>query len=120
MRSRERATLARFDDDNAPGVPTVPDGSTIDAEGAVWVAACHGGEIRRYTPDGTLDRRIPMPVAKPTSVAFGGANLDTLYVTSMRSAPMSNEPPSTSPLAGTILAVHGLGVRGVPETHVAG
>ncbi len=113
-------TLARFDDDNAPGVPAVPDGSTIDAEGAVWVAACHGGEIRRYAPDGTLDRRIPMPVAKPTSVAFGGANLDTLYVTSMRSAPMSNEPPSTSPLAGTILAVHGLGVRGVPETRYAG
>lgn len=110
----------RFQDDNAPGVAAVPDGSTVDAEGAIWVAACHGAEVRRYAPDGTLDRRIPVPVANPTSVAFGGADLDTLYVTSMRTAPMSNEPPSLAPLAGSILAVHGLGARGVPETRFAG
>jgi sugar lactone lactonase YvrE len=113
-------THVRFEDDSAPGVAAVPDGATVDVEGAIWVAACHGAEVRRYAPDGTLDRRIPVPVANPTSVAFGGADLDTLYVTSMRTAPMSREPASLGPLAGTILAVHGVGARGVPETRFAG
>jgi L-arabinonolactonase len=49
----------------------VPDGSTVDADGGILVAACHGGEVRRHAPDGSLDRRIPVPVSDPTSVAIG-------------------------------------------------
>jgi L-arabinonolactonase len=115
-------THVRFHDDSPPGVIALPDGSTIDAEGAIWVAACHGGEVRRYAPDGSLDRRIPVPVTNPTSVAIGGPDLDTLYVSSMGAAPMAAASSSTNygPLAGTILAVHGTGARGVPETRFAG
>jgi L-arabinonolactonase len=107
-------------DDPPEGPAAVPDGATVDAEGAIWVAACHGGEVRRYAPDGTLDRRIRVPVSDPTSVAIGGPDLDTLYVTSMRGSPASGEAADVGPLTGTLLAVHGTGVRGVPETRFAG
>jgi sugar lactone lactonase YvrE len=115
-----RRTLVDFHADTPEGDVAVPDGATVDEEGALWVACFYGGEIRRYTPDGVLERRVPMPVQNPTSVAFGGPGLDVLYVTSMAltSFPGVTGPPS--PLAGTILAVSGLGARGVPETRFAG
>jgi L-arabinonolactonase len=61
-----------------------PDGATFDAEGAYWVAAVGAGALRRYWPDGSLDRVITLPFSNPTKPAFGGANLDTMYVTSTR------------------------------------
>jgi L-arabinonolactonase len=113
--------LVDFDDASLPGGPAaVPDGSTVDADGGIWVAACHGGEVRRYAPDGSFDRRIPVPVSDPTSVAIGGPGLDTLYVTSMRGSPASGAAADVGPLTGTILAVHDTGVRGVPGTRFAG
>ena len=52
----------------------------MDSEGGVWTAAVYAGEIRRYLPDGTLDRRIKVPVfLKVTSVMFGGPNFDVLF-----------------------------------------
>jgi sugar lactone lactonase YvrE len=62
----------------------LPDGLTVDADGGVWLALYGGGAIRRYTPDGTLDAHVPMPVTNPSSCAFGGADLGDLYVTSTR------------------------------------
>jgi len=59
----------------------LPDGMTVDAEGCLWVAMYGGGEIRRYRPDGQLDARLNIPVANPTSCAFGGPDLGDLYVT---------------------------------------
>jgi sugar lactone lactonase YvrE len=112
-----RRVVTKFDE---PGV--VPDGATVDEEGFIWVAAFHGGEIRRYAPDGALDRRIAMPVAKLTSVAFGGENLDVLFVTTMGSTlvPGRDASAPVPPLGGSLFAVHGLGVRGVPEMRFAG
>src|SRR5262245_27766712 len=112
--------LVRFHVDTPPGVTSVPDGATVDGEGGIWVAACYGGEIRRYAPDGTLDRRFPVPVVSPTAVAFGGADLDVLFVTSIGDATLPGGAHRTGPLAGTVLAVRGLGVRGVPEVRFAG
>ncbi|HWP99072.1 MAG TPA: SMP-30/gluconolactonase/LRE family protein [Vicinamibacterales bacterium] len=60
----------------------VPDGLTVDAEDHVWVALWGGGAVRRYAPDGRLDRAIPLPVTHPTSCAFGGPDLADLFVTS--------------------------------------
>jgi L-arabinonolactonase len=112
--------LVRFHDDSAPGVIAVPDGATVDAEGGIWIAACYGGEVRRYAPDGTLDRRLPLPVVSPTAVAFGGPDLDVLFVTSIGDAELPGGLHRSGPLAGTLLTVRGLGVRGVPEVRFAG
>ncbi|MFJ9516773.1 SMP-30/gluconolactonase/LRE family protein [Kitasatospora sp. NPDC101801] len=62
----------------------LPDGLTVDAEGAVWVARWGSGVLHRYTPDGTLDTVLPVGVSHPTSCAFGGPDLRTLYVTTAR------------------------------------
>ena len=58
-----------------------PDGMTIDADGGLWVALWGGSAVHRYL-DGRLDRVIPLPVSQPTSCAFGGPDLDQLFVTS--------------------------------------
>ncbi|UPZ31412.1 SMP-30/gluconolactonase/LRE family protein [Streptomyces sp. LRE541] len=91
-----------------------PDGLTVDADGCVWVALWDGGEIRRYTPSGTLDRVVELPVPRPTACAFGGADLTDLYITTARTG---LEAPH--PLAGSVLVVPGAG-RGVPQPAFAG
>jgi len=59
----------------------MPDGLTIDAEGGVWVAVVAGpGEIVRFKPNGTVDRRVKVPAKTVTSVAFGGPDMRDLYV----------------------------------------
>lgn len=90
-----------------------PDGCTIDAEGHLWVAEVEAGRVSRYAPDGRLDRAIQLPVKKPTSVMFGGADLTTLYVTSMTFR-LSEAELAEQPFAGTLLAIDA-GVRGLPE-----
>lgn len=65
-----------------PASEGVPDGLAVDEDGHVWTAVWDGGTIRRFTPSGRLERTVPMPVQRPTSCAFGGADLDILYVTS--------------------------------------
>lgn len=96
-----------------------PDGATVDAEGCVWSAAVYYGELRRFAPDGSLDRTVKMPVLKVTSVMFGGPNLDVLYVTSMAKPPLPRFPED-GPLGGSLFAIYGLGVKGVPERRFAG
>jgi sugar lactone lactonase YvrE len=61
-----------------------------------------------------------VPVHNPTSVAFGGPELDVLFVTSMGAGQFPGNPHPTGPLDGCILAVRGLGVRGVPAGRFAG
>ena len=97
----------------------VPDGATVDSEGYVWNALVYGGEIIRYAPDGSEERRFAMPVKKVTSVNFGGPELDVLYVTSMAEPPLPHLPQD-GPLGGSLFAVTGLGVRGLPEPRFAG
>jgi len=62
----------------------VPDGLTLDAEGALWVAVWDAAELRRYTPEGQLDTVVSLPVSQVTSAAFGGPGLGTLYITTAR------------------------------------
>lgn len=92
------------------GMPGRPDGGAVDTDGCYWMAGNDGGEIVRFTPKGAVDRRISLPVAKPSMVAFGGPRLDIIYVTSIR-------PPSgleDQPMAGSLFAVEA-GVTGLPE-----
>ncbi|WP_282061300.1 SMP-30/gluconolactonase/LRE family protein [Roseobacter litoralis] len=96
-----------------------PDGATVDGEGGIWSACVFDGRIFRFMPDGTVDRVIEMPVCKVTSVAFGGADLGTLYVTSMAEPPLPKYP-GDGPLRGATFRIDGLGVTGRPEPRFAG
>ena len=83
-----------------------PDGSTIDVDGCLWTCIWDGGRIEQRGPDGSLLRTVEVPVQRPTSCAFGGPNLDVLYVTSAR---RGLAKPN-----GALLAIDGCG-RGRPE-----
>lgn len=95
-----------------------PDGATVDAEGFVWSAEVYGGRLVRFAPDGTIDRLVGMPVDSVTSVMFGGAELDVLYATSMARPFQGRRRLERE--AGGLFAVHGLGVRGLPEPRFKG
>ena len=58
-----------------------PDGMTVDAAGDLWVAIYGGGQVRRYSPDGTLREVHAIPARECTCCAFGGTGLTALYVT---------------------------------------
>ena len=111
---------------SSKGQPGFADGSTIDEEGYLWNAELVTGELVRYAPDGSEDRRVGMPVRNVTSVMFGGKNLDELYVTSMgrvdHPAVHDHFTKEMKPqyLAGSLFRVTGLGVRGLPEPKFAG
>jgi L-arabinonolactonase len=91
-----------------------PDGATVDAEGCLWVCLVQVGKIARFTPRGKLDRLIDAPTDMPSCVAFGGADLSVLYVTSIRDSG-SGRAISRHPQGGCLYAIEGLGVRGLPE-----
>jgi L-arabinonolactonase len=94
--------------------PALPDGSALDAEGCLWNAEWDGGRVVRYTPDGAVDRVVEMPVARPTCCAFGGTDLDTLYVTSARTGLTASDLAS-QPGAGGLFALD-VGVAGIAST----
>lgn len=100
------------------GFARTVDGATVDAEGFLWNAKVLGGRIIRYAPDGRIDRVVEMPLRNVTSVMFGGPDLDILFVTSM--AKPVRGVPTTQAGAGGLFAIHGLGVRGLPETRFGG
>jgi sugar lactone lactonase YvrE len=70
-----------------------------------------GHRVIRMSPEGEVLTEVPMPVAQPSSCVFGGPDLDVLYVTTAREG-LEVEPTD---VAGSVLAVTGLGVRGLPS-----
>ncbi|XP_067634406.1 regucalcin-like [Eurosta solidaginis] len=90
----------------------MPDGMTIDADGNLYIATFSGSTIYKVNPKTkkTL-MEIKFPTKQITSAAFGGPNLDILYVTT---SALNNEPPP----AGTTYQVTGLGAKGLPMTRV--
>lgn len=91
--------------------PGRPDGAAVDAEGCYWICAIDAGQVLRFTPEGKLDRALHLPVKKPTMCAFGGPQLDTLFVTSIRPQGIDL---TDQPLAGGVFALNP-GVKGLPE-----
>ncbi|MET7403375.1 SMP-30/gluconolactonase/LRE family protein [Dactylosporangium sp. NPDC005572] len=83
----------------APG-EGLPDGMTVDAAGHLWVALWGGSAVRRYRPDGVLDRELRLPARQPTSVCLGGPGMRRLYIAS---ANIGLESPG--PLDGALFAV---------------
>jgi sugar lactone lactonase YvrE len=80
-----------------------PDGLTVDSQGFIWSAHWDGWRVTRYNPNGLVDMIVELPVPRPTSVAFGGANLSSLFITSA-SFGLSTELINKAPLSGAIFA----------------
>jgi L-arabinonolactonase len=95
-----------------------PDGATVDADGCIWSARWDGACVLRITPKGKIDRVIAMPAQRPTCVCFGGANLDTLYVTSSR-AHLEGPSLRQYPLQGGLFCFNP-GVTGTAKFSFAG
>ncbi len=127
-----RKTIYEYDFDLAAGTianrrPLVvfgaaegkPDGLTVDADGCLWVAVWDGWELARFAPDGRELMRVRLPVPRPSSCCFGGADLGTIYVTSA-SVRLGARALASAPLSGSLFALEVPGVRGLPETTFAG
>jgi len=116
-----KRVFASYKDDGG-----IADGSTVDAEGCMWNAQLVTGDLIRYAPDGSVERKIGMPVRNITSVAFGGDKLDEIYVTSMARVKHPAEhdrfAKEVKPqhFAGALFRITGLGIKGVPEPRFAG
>jgi len=95
------------------GVNGLIDGATFDEDGYYWCALFGEWSIARFSPDGSLDRTIRLPVKYPTMCAFGGADLRTLYVTSSKFH--ADNDLDLQPLAGSLFKIEGVNTRGVEE-----
>jgi sugar lactone lactonase YvrE len=85
----------------------LPDGMTVDTEGCLWIAHWGGARVSRFSPDGKLERVIPLPVSQVTNCVFAGAALERMFVTS---AAINKDDEA---LAGALFEVDPGGVRGV-------
>jgi sugar lactone lactonase YvrE len=95
-----------------------PDGMTVDADGCLWIAFWGGWCVRRYSPTGELLQTIEVPVEQPSSCAFGGPDLDRLYVTSATKS-LDDDALAMQPNAGGLFMLIP-GVRGIAELPFAG
>ena len=94
-----------------------PDGANIDAEGHLWSAHWGAGRVVRYAPDGSISAVIEVPTSQVSCIAFGGAALDLLFVTSAREG-MSDAALKEQPNAGDVF-VYKVNVKGLPEPRFA-
>ncbi len=114
----ESGTLANrrpfIDSQNEPGVP---DGMTVDSEGYIWSARWGGWRITRYDPNGKVERVVEMPVECPSCCAFGGRDLNELYITSATSG-VSEATRARQPWAGDLFRLK-LDIKGRLEPRFA-
>jgi len=108
-----RRVFARFDDGDGR-----PDGLTVDADGGVWAAGWDGWALTRFWPSGKRDTNVQLPAARVTACAFGGRDLDCLYITTARTG-LSAAALAAQPLAGGLFAVD-VGMRGVTPYEYGG
>ena len=92
----------------------IPDGLAVDDEGGVWVALFGGAAVRRYGPDGALDRVLAVPAEKVTACCFGGDDGRSLYVTTA-----AIDVGDEQPLAGSVFVTE-VDVSGPPARPFAG
>ncbi|XP_014272017.1 regucalcin [Halyomorpha halys] len=111
----KRKTFFDFAKNNITGSP---DGMTIDADGNLWIAVWGGGRVLQVSSKGRLLGSVWMPVQRVTSVAWGGHDFETLFVTTMRIGLNSSELVH-QPAAGALFEVTGLPARGLPSYSVS-
>ncbi|CAH1118845.1 unnamed protein product [Phaedon cochleariae] len=108
-----------FDLKDHPNLEDIPDGMTIDENDHLWIALFGGHSVINVDPaSGELMRVIEVPVTYVTSVCFGGPDLDILYATTSR-LHLDREGLEKEPMAGRILAIEHLGVKGLPSREPA-
>jgi sugar lactone lactonase YvrE len=95
-----------------------PDGMAVDAEGCLWIAFWDGWCVRRFSPAGECVATVRVPVARPTSCAFGGRALDRLYISSA-SIGLDAEALASQPQAGGLFMTSP-GIRGIADVPFAG
>ena len=91
-----------------------PDGMTVDSEGHLWIAHWGGSRVSRFTPEGALDRWIPLPATQITNVCFAGSDLSRMFVTSAAEGREEEERD-----AGALFEIDP-GVRGLPPHRFRG
>jgi D-xylonolactonase len=89
-----------------------PDGMQTDSEGCIWVATWGGRRVCRFNPDGELLAEVVLPTSHPASLAFGGQDLRTLYITTAREG-LSGEQLAEEPLAGAVFSAR-IDIPGLP------
>jgi sugar lactone lactonase YvrE len=92
---------------------SVPDGATVDTAGHLWIALFQAQMLAHCSDDGTLLRLIELPVPYPSCPAFGGTDMQTLYLTTIANS--GHRIRSDHPHAGHMMAIDDLGARGIPE-----
>ena len=94
-----------------------PDGAAMDADDHYWVVGNDGWAVHRFAPSGTLVQSVPMPVQKPSKLAFGDSDLRTMYITSIA---VGIGDPKLQPHAGALFkarpAVTGLALAPYPAS----
>ena len=95
-----------------------PDGSTVDSEGYLWNCRWEGNCVVRFAPDGSVDRVVEVGSEQVTSCAFGGENLDTLFITTARYE-QTDDSLQQYPDSGGLFAVKP-GVIGIADACFAG
>lgn len=99
----------------------LPDGLAVDSEGCVWSAVWGAGRIDRYAPDGAIIDRVLVPAPRVTSLAFGGHDLTTLFITTARDG-LSPEELASAPESGSVFmavtSVPGQPVRLIDPAHL--
>ncbi|RDE07808.1 SMP-30/gluconolactonase/LRE family protein [Pelagibacterium lacus] len=100
------------------GEPGLADGSIVDAEGCLWNAQWGGGKLVRYSPEGRVLSEVGLPVDNPTCLAFGGPDLDILFITTAWYG-LDAQQRSRQPQAGSLFAFRP-GVWGLKESRYAG
>lgn len=108
---RARARIRRFTD--IPKVTGMPSALALDRNGGIWVAMAEGWSVVRLDPDGNIDRTVAIPIPHPTGIAFGGPDMQQLFITSRRTG-LAREVLQSAPISGHLLAV-GLDVAGSAE-----
>lgn len=97
---------------NTEDLGGLPDGATVDRDGLIWVTIYGGSKLAVFRPNGVLERVIEVPTRYVSSISFGGANLDVIYLTTIRND-SPGEPEEDA--AGYLYAIEGAGAVGMPE-----
>lgn len=111
---RNRRTIVQV-----PATEGIPDGLTVDSEGFLWSAHWYGSRVVRYDPDGKIERQIVTPASQTSSVAFGGPDLNELFITTagkLEITPLlpAGYNPNTQHIGGELYRVN-LDIQGLPE-----